>query len=267
MIAINGQFPGPIVHVTTNNNLVVNVLNNLDEPLLFTWRVHFNDSSILIKSSSGIHYIWVCRDDDSCLCNGRNGIQQRRNSWQDGVLGTNCPIPPRWNWTYQFQLKDQIGSFFYFPSLNFQRVAGGYGGIVLHNRLVIPVPFDKPDGDITLLIGDWYNRNHTVSVLALFPGFEHCKVKCLDFLFRYFLRASLHLERISIWRILKFMDIVCFSISERAFVLECFQSVVLFSFFYFYGWRAHQSLWFLVVKENSYFYSVVTQTCPWVLMN
>ncbi|KAJ8650046.1 hypothetical protein MRB53_003069 [Persea americana] len=138
VIAINGQFPGPIVNVTTNNNLVVNVLNNLDEPLLFTW----------------------------------NGIQQRRNSWQDGVLGTNCPIPPRWNWTYQFQLKDQIGSFFYFPSLNFQRAAGGYGGFVLHNRLVIPVPFDKPDGDITLLIGDWYNRNHTALRKALDNGEE-----------------------------------------------------------------------------------------------
>ncbi|CAJ2632459.1 unnamed protein product [Trifolium pratense] len=39
------------------------------------------------------------------------GIQMRRNLWQDGILGTNCPIPPKWNWTYQFQVKDQIGSF------------------------------------------------------------------------------------------------------------------------------------------------------------
>lgn len=37
MIAINGKFPGPIVNVTTNNNLAVNVVNNLDEPLLITW--------------------------------------------------------------------------------------------------------------------------------------------------------------------------------------------------------------------------------------
>lgn len=37
MIAINGKFPGPIVNVTTNYNLVVNVVNNLDEPMLITW--------------------------------------------------------------------------------------------------------------------------------------------------------------------------------------------------------------------------------------
>ncbi|KAF6146924.1 hypothetical protein GIB67_036643 [Kingdonia uniflora] len=126
VIAINKKFPGPIVNVTTNNNVVVNVTNNLDEELLITW----------------------------------NGIQHRRNSWQDGVLGTNCSIPTSWNWTYQFQVKDQIGSFSYFPSNNFQRVAGGYGGIIVNNRDVIAIPFGTPDGDFTIMIGDWYNRNH-----------------------------------------------------------------------------------------------------------
>ncbi|XP_073014981.1 monocopper oxidase-like protein SKU5 isoform X1 [Primulina eburnea] len=126
VIGIEGQFPGPILNVTTNWNVVVNVKNNLDEPFLITW----------------------------------NGIQQRKNSWQDGVSGTNCPIPAGWNWTYQFQVKDQIGSFFYFPSLGFQRAAGGYGGIIVNNREVIPVPFGLPDGDVTLFISDWYMKDH-----------------------------------------------------------------------------------------------------------
>ncbi|KAK8639395.1 hypothetical protein V6N13_137777 [Hibiscus sabdariffa] len=65
VIGINGQFPGPILNITTNWNVVVNVKNDLDEPLLLTW----------------------------------NGIQHRKNSWQDGVSGTNCPIPAGWNWT------------------------------------------------------------------------------------------------------------------------------------------------------------------------
>ncbi|XP_054780114.1 monocopper oxidase-like protein SKU5 [Prosopis cineraria] len=126
VIGINGQFPGPIVNVTTNWNVVVNVKNDLDEPLLMTW----------------------------------NGLQHRKNSWQDGVSGTNCPIPAGWNWTYEFQVKDQIGSFFYFPSLNFQRAAGGCGGIIINNRDVIPVPFGLPDGDITILLSDWYTKSH-----------------------------------------------------------------------------------------------------------
>ncbi|GFP91174.1 monocopper oxidase-like protein sku5 [Phtheirospermum japonicum] len=126
VIGIEGRFPGPILNVTTNWNVVVNVKNNLDEPFLLTW----------------------------------NGIQQRKDSWQDGVSGTNCPIPAGWNWTYEFQVKDQIGSFFYFPSLSFQRAAGGYGGIIVNNREVIPVPFGTPDGDITLFISDWYIKSH-----------------------------------------------------------------------------------------------------------
>ncbi|PKI55331.1 hypothetical protein CRG98_024347 [Punica granatum] len=125
VIGINGQFPGPILNVTTNWNVVVNVKNDLDEPLLITW----------------------------------NGLQHRKNSWQDGVSGTNCPIPAGWNWTYQFQVKDQIGSFFYFPTLNFQRAAGGFGGIIVNNRDVIPLPFGLPDGDITIFIGDWYTKS------------------------------------------------------------------------------------------------------------
>lgn len=127
VIAINGKFPGPTINVTTNNNVFVNVRNKLDENLLINWA----------------------------------GIFQRKSSWQDGVLGTNCPIPPKWNWTYQFQVKDQIGSFFYFPSLNFQRAAGGFGAFIINNRPIIPIPFATPEADIIILIGDWYTRNHS----------------------------------------------------------------------------------------------------------
>lgn len=97
----------------------------------------------------------------------RSGVQQKRSTWQDGLPGTNCPIPPKWNWTYQFQVKDQIGSFFYFPSLNFQRASGGFGGITINNREEIPIPFDFPYDDITIMIGDWYTRNHTVSLYTM----------------------------------------------------------------------------------------------------
>lgn len=95
----------------------------------------------------------------------RNGVQQRRNSWQDGVYGTNCPIPPGQNFTYILQVKDQIGSYFYFPSLAFHRAAGGFGGIKISSRPLIPVPFDPPAGDYTVLAGDWFKQNHTVSFL------------------------------------------------------------------------------------------------------
>ncbi|XAR52316.1 L-ascorbate oxidase [Bertholletia excelsa] len=126
VITINGLFPGPLINATTNDLIHVNVFNNLDELLLITW----------------------------------NGIQQRLNSWQDGVSGTNCPIKPGENWTYVFQTKDQIGSFSYFPSINFQKAAGGFGPFRLNNRNVIAVPFPKPEAEFDLLIGDWFYSDY-----------------------------------------------------------------------------------------------------------
>ncbi|CAN1258155.1 Monocopper oxidase-like protein SKU5, partial [Linum perenne] len=70
----------------------------------------------------------------------------------DGVSGTNCGIQPGKNWTFEFQVKDQIGSFFYFPSLNFQKAAGGFGPIRVNNRIVIAVPFPQPEADFDLLM-------------------------------------------------------------------------------------------------------------------
>ncbi|KAF8041149.1 hypothetical protein BT93_B3158 [Corymbia citriodora subsp. variegata] len=135
-ILINGEFPGPNINSTSNNNIVINVFNNIDEPLLFTW----------------------------------NGIQQRKNSWQDGVLGTNCPIPPGKNYTYHFQVKDQIGSYFYYPSTAMHRTAGGFGGLRVNSRLLIPVPYADPEDDYTVLIGDWYSKSHTVLSKKLDAG-------------------------------------------------------------------------------------------------
>jgi Multicopper oxidase len=89
-------------------------------------------------------------------------VQQRKDSWQDGVFGTNCPILPGKNFTYHLHLKDQIGTFFYFPSLAFHKAAGGFGAIRILSRPMIPVPFLEPADDFTLLIGDWYKANHKV---------------------------------------------------------------------------------------------------------
>ncbi|GJR00766.1 L-ascorbate oxidase [Tanacetum coccineum] len=140
-ILINGQFPGPQINCVTNDNLIISVYNYLNEPFLLSW----------------------------------NGLQHRRNSWQDGTIGTTCPIPPGKNFTYMLQAKDQIGSFFYFPSLGLQKAAGGYGGIKIYSRPRIPVPFPFPAGDHTVLAGDWYKRGHQRlrHILDMGKGISH----------------------------------------------------------------------------------------------
>ena len=103
----------------------------------------------------------------------------RKNSWQDGVRGTNCPILPGTNWTYRFQIKDQIGSYFYFPTLLFQKAAGGYGSIRVYSPELVPVPFPRPDGEFDILIGDWFYTDYRVNfifILALNVS-EHIQIK------------------------------------------------------------------------------------------
>ncbi|KAL3616393.1 hypothetical protein CASFOL_039783 [Castilleja foliolosa] len=125
-ILINGQFPGPVINCTSNNNILVNVFNHLDEPLILTWA----------------------------------GIQQRKNSWVDGTPGTMCPILPGTNYTYKFQVKDQIGSYLYFPTTALHRASGGIGLLQVHSRELIPVPFDNPAAEHAVILGDWYNKGH-----------------------------------------------------------------------------------------------------------
>ncbi|XP_078168290.1 L-ascorbate oxidase homolog [Carex rostrata] len=126
VIMINNQFPGPVINCSSNNNIVINVFNNLDEPFLFSW----------------------------------NGIQHRKNSWMDGMPGTNCPILPGKNWTYHWQPKDQIGTYFYFPSIGMQKAAGGFGPMRIHSRNLIPVPYFPAADEFDVLIHDWYADGH-----------------------------------------------------------------------------------------------------------
>uniref|UniRef100_A0A0E0LL62 Plastocyanin-like domain-containing protein n=1 Tax=Oryza punctata TaxID=4537 RepID=A0A0E0LL62_ORYPU len=213
-ILINGQFPGPTIEAVTNDNLIINVFNKLNDPFLLSCgegyeanvpeRINASPSEaespsdmnkfILGLNLSAIELkltipttVFLCRSGDGGRCRqdlraspatndeegeatkavdvevalGRNGIQQRRNSFEDGVAGTTCPIPPGGNFTYILQVKDQIGTYFYFPSLAFHKAAGGFGAIRVLSRPMIPVPFPPPAADYPLLIGDWYKANHT----------------------------------------------------------------------------------------------------------
>lgn len=92
----------------------------------------------------------------------KNCVQNMRNSFEDGAYDMMCPIPPGRNFTYILKMKDQITSFFYFPSLAVHKAVGGFGKIRIANRPLNPISFDTLAGYFTILIGDWYKVNHIV---------------------------------------------------------------------------------------------------------
>lgn len=65
-------------------------------------------------------------------------------------------------------MKDQIGTFFYFPSMNFLKASGGYGPIRVNNRDNVPVPFPLPEAEFDVLIGDWYSGDYKVNCIFHF---------------------------------------------------------------------------------------------------
>lgn len=99
MILVNGQTPGPLIEANVGDTIRVKV-NNL-----------------MLDESTTIHW---------------HGIDQRDTVWMDGVFGiTQCGIPPGETFTYQFDIIDQRGTFWYHSHLSLQNTDGLYGPMVM----------------------------------------------------------------------------------------------------------------------------------------
>lgn len=99
MILVNGQTPGPLIEANVGDTIRV-IVNNL-----------------MLNESTTIHW---------------HGIDQRDTVWMDGVFGiTQCGIPPEETFTYQFDIIDQRGTFWYHSHLSLQNTDGLYGPMVM----------------------------------------------------------------------------------------------------------------------------------------
>ncbi|KAH8686455.1 multicopper oxidase-domain-containing protein [Ilyonectria robusta] len=112
MILVNGQSPGPLIEANTGDVIRVIVNNKMPE------------------ASTTIHW---------------HGIDQRNTVWMDGVHGvTQCGIPPGESFTYEFNVTDQRGTFWYHSHSSVQYTDGLYGPIIIHS----------PDENISLIDDD-----------------------------------------------------------------------------------------------------------------
>lgn len=98
MIVVNGQSPGPLIEANVGDTVRVLVHNELG------------------NMSTSIHW---------------HGIDQRNSTWMDGVTGvTQCAIPPGESFTYEFEIIDQRGTFWYHAHTTMQYTDGLFGPIV-----------------------------------------------------------------------------------------------------------------------------------------
>ncbi|OEL21560.1 Laccase-15 [Dichanthelium oligosanthes] len=143
---VNGQLPGPTIEVTEGDSVAIHVVN---------------------KSPYNISIHW-------------HGVKQRLNCWADGVpLVTQCPILPKQNFTYRFNVVGQEGTLWWHAHVPCLR-ATLHGAIVIRPRLgASSYPFPKPDSEVPVIIGDWWEMD-----------LEEVDRKMKDNFFDYFPSAS-----------------------------------------------------------------------------
>lgn len=58
-------------------------------------------------------------------------LDQKNTAWMDGVVGVSqCAIPPGGSFTYEFQVVDQGGTYWYHSHMSVQYTDGLFGPIV-----------------------------------------------------------------------------------------------------------------------------------------
>jgi FtsP/CotA-like multicopper oxidase with cupredoxin domain len=123
MVLVNGQSPGPLIEANTGDRIRVVVNNQMSH------------------EGTSIHW---------------HGIDQRNSAWMDGVQGVSqCAIPPGESFTYEFDLPDQRGTFWYHAHVRVQYTDGLYGPLIIHDPEE-KVP--KVDDDKILMIGELYHQ-------------------------------------------------------------------------------------------------------------
>ncbi|XP_022848908.1 laccase-12-like [Olea europaea var. sylvestris] len=137
IVTVNGQFPGPTLAVRNGDTVVIKVTN----------RARYNVT---------LHW---------------HGIRQMRTPWADGPeYVTQCPIRPGATYTYRFTIEDQEGTLWWHAHSRWLR-ATVYGAIVIFPKPGSSYPFPKPNLEVPIILGEWWDRN-IIDVMrqALFTG-------------------------------------------------------------------------------------------------
>ncbi|XP_072952102.1 laccase-25-like isoform X2 [Typha angustifolia] len=124
--AVNGQMPGPTLEVLEGDTVEVHVINESPYNITIHW----------------------------------HGVFQRLSAWADGPdMITQCPIRPGNSYTYKFNIIGQEGTLWWHAHVSFLR-ATIYGALVIRPRRGAKAyPFPKPDREVPILLGEWWNAN------------------------------------------------------------------------------------------------------------
>ncbi|KAJ0020405.1 hypothetical protein Pint_32787 [Pistacia integerrima] len=125
MVTVNGKFPGPRVIAREGDRVVVKVVNHVPNNISIHW----------------------------------HGVRQLQSGWADGPSYiTQCPIQTGQSYVYNFTIVGQRGTLFWHAHFSWLR-ATVYGPLIILPRHNASYPFPKPDKQVTIMLGEWFNAD------------------------------------------------------------------------------------------------------------
>jgi iron transport multicopper oxidase len=89
-----------------------------------------------------------------------HGMHQHKSNWADGVAWvTQCPIEPGNSFLYEFEVKDQAGTFWYHSHIGAQYCDGLRGPLIIYDpNDPLKQYYDVDDESTILSLSDWYHK-------------------------------------------------------------------------------------------------------------
>ncbi|KAI9403310.1 hypothetical protein POPTR_001G401100v4 [Populus trichocarpa] len=125
MVTVNGKFPGPCIVAREGDRLLIKVVNH-------------------VQNNISIHW---------------HGIRQLQSGWADGpAYVTQCPIQTGQSYVYNYTIVGQRGTLWWHAHISWLR-STLYGPLIILPKLGTPYPFAKPDKEVPIIFGEWFNAD------------------------------------------------------------------------------------------------------------
>ncbi|KAK1406802.1 hypothetical protein QVD17_38410 [Tagetes erecta] len=125
ILTVNGQFPGPTLHVRKGDTIYVKVHNNGRYNITIHW----------------------------------HGVKQPRNPWSDGpAYITQCPIQPGHSFNYKIIFSMEVGTLWWHAHSDWSR-ATVHGAIIVHPKRHTKYPFPTPHEEVPIIFGEWWKED------------------------------------------------------------------------------------------------------------
>ncbi|KAG6393011.1 hypothetical protein SASPL_147241 [Salvia splendens] len=125
ILTVNGEFPGPTLHVRQGDTLIVDVINRATENVTIHW----------------------------------HGVKQPRYPWSDGPeYITQCPIRPGTRFSQKIVLSDEIGTLWWHAHSDWSR-ATVHGSLIVYPKEGDAYPFPTPAAEIPIILGEWWKSD------------------------------------------------------------------------------------------------------------